>query len=53
MKKKKLFIGLMGVTDNGTLVTPNGTKLFRLPLKLARFIQKIQHKIAEKTWNFS
>jgi hypothetical protein len=44
------MIGLMGVKGDGTLVTPRGTELFRVPLRIAALIQKIQHKIAWSTW---
>ena len=43
------MIGLMGVSDNGTLYAPNGKKLFRLPLRLAVLVQKAQHWIARRT----
>jgi len=43
------MIGLMGVKDDGTLVTPNGTDLIRLPLRVSSIIQRIQHKIARLT----
>ena len=48
-KQMKMFIGLMGVSNNGTLVTPSGKNLFRLPLRLASFIQRVHHKIARTT----
>lgn len=50
----KLFIGLMGVKNDGkTLVSPNGKTLFKVHSQwLARKIQRIQHSIAIKTWNF-
>ena len=44
------MIGLMGVSDNGTLYTPNGKKLLRLPVKLAHLVQQVQHWIARLTW---
>jgi hypothetical protein len=46
----EMFIGLMGVKGDGTLVTPNGRELFRVPLRIAAIIQRIQHKIAALTW---
>ncbi len=46
---KKPFIGLMGVSHDGTMYTPSGKKLFRLPLRLASIIQRVQHKIARLT----
>ena len=47
--KNKMFIGLMGISSDGTMYTPNGKKLFRLPLKLASIIQQIQHRISRLT----
>jgi hypothetical protein len=44
-----MFIGLMGVKDDGTLVTPKGKDLFRVPKLLAIIIQRIQHWIARLT----
>lgn len=41
-----IFIGLMGVGDDGTLFTPSGKRLFRVSLRLAIMIQRIQHWIA-------
>ena len=46
------FIGLMGVTSDGTLVTPSGKDLFRVPMRVAWFIQKVQHKIARFTHRY-
>lgn len=43
------MIGLMGISNDGTLVTPNGTRLFKVPNKLGMFIQRFQHWIAVKT----
>lgn len=40
------MIGLMGIAVDGTLVTPKGRRLFRVPLKLAWFILRLQHFIA-------
>lgn len=49
----KIYIGLMGVGNDGkTLYLPNGKKLFKVPFG-ADFIQKIQHKIAVRTHTFS
>lgn len=48
--KENDMIGLMGVSDNGTLYTPSNRKLFRMPLRLAIMVQKAQHWIARKTW---
>ncbi|MDD5649993.1 MAG: hypothetical protein PHF86_06205 [Candidatus Nanoarchaeia archaeon] len=45
-----MFIGLMGVADDGTLVTPNGRRLFKVPLCIAAIVQRIQHKVAQLTW---
>lgn len=44
------FIGLMGVKNDYTLVTPGGRELFRVPAWAAWRIQHIQHWIAQKTW---
>lgn len=44
-------IGLIGLDSNGMLYKPNGSKLFKLPFKIACKIQKFQHWIARKTWN--
>jgi hypothetical protein len=46
-----LFIGLMGVGADGTMYTPSGRRLFRLPLRVASFVQRVQHWIAHKTWS--
>jgi len=45
-----MFIGLMGVKSDNTLVTPNGRELFKVPEWAAMRIQRIQHWIAQKTW---
>lgn len=45
-----MFIGLMGVEKDGTLISPKGKRLFRVPFWAACKIQKIQHWIAGKTW---
>jgi hypothetical protein len=45
-----MFIGLMGVKSDNTLVTPSGRELFRVPLWAAIVIQRAQHWIAQKTW---
>jgi hypothetical protein len=42
--------GLMGVSSDGTMFTPNGKKLFKLPATLAFAVQSIQHWVAIKTW---
>jgi hypothetical protein len=44
------MIGLMGVNDKGEMFTPSGRRLFRLPLRLAAMVQRVQHWIAVKTW---
>ena len=45
------MIGFMGVKDDGkTLITPSGRELFKVPSIIARWIQRIQHYIARKTW---
>jgi hypothetical protein len=46
-----MFIGLMGVTNEGVLVTPSGIELFKVPACIGSAIQKMQHWIAQKTWN--
>jgi hypothetical protein len=47
---KKMFIGLMGVKNDGkTLVSPSGKVLFKVPKPIARIIQRIQHRIAYLT----
>ena len=48
-----MFIGLMGVKNDGTLVTPSGVELFKVPPLIGRLVQKTQHWIAEKTWSDS
>lgn len=45
-----MFIGLMGLGSDGTLYTPSGKKLFRMPKKLGRMVQRIQHWVAIQTW---
>jgi hypothetical protein len=47
---KLKFTGLMGVGNDGTLYTPSGNKLIRLPLYLAFRVQAIQHWYAQRTW---
>ena len=46
-----MFIGLMGVTSDGKLVTPSGKNLVRVPMWIAWRIQSVQHWIAQKTWD--
>ena len=46
------FIGLMGVSSDGTLWTPSGRRLFKCPQWAAWRIQRIQHWIAKKTWRY-
>lgn len=46
----KIFIGLMGVDSNNTLITPKGKKLFKVPSWLSWRIQIIQHELAMLTW---
>ena len=47
-----MFIGLMGIENDGkTLVSPSGKRLIRVPKVIARITQRIQHKIAQLTWN--
>jgi hypothetical protein len=45
-----MFIGLMGVKSDNTLVTPSGRELFKVPGWVAWRIQHVQHWIAKKTW---
>jgi hypothetical protein len=45
-----MFIGLMGVKSDNTLVTPGGRELFKVPGWAAWRIQHVQHWIAKKTW---
>ncbi len=45
-----MFIGLMGVSSDNTLITPSGRKLFRVPAWLARRVQGMQHWIAKRSW---
>lgn len=49
-KSDKKFIGLMGVKSDGRLVTPSGKPLFKLPLRLAAFVQRMQHRVAKRSW---
>lgn len=37
------YIGLMGVANDGTLVTPSGKRLFKVPSWCSWRIQRIQH----------
>ncbi len=48
-----MFIGLMGVESDGMLVTPSGRRLFRVTIRLASLIQRIQHWIAQLSWKRS
>ena len=45
-----MFIGLMGIKNDGTLVSPSGIELFKVPMWLGRKIQAAQHWVAKKTW---
>ena len=45
-----MFIGLMGVTGDNTLVTPSGRTLFKVPGWAAWRIQRVQHWVAQLTW---
>lgn len=45
-----MFIGLMGVSDDGILITPSGKDICKVPLWFAWKIQKIQHFIARLAW---
>lgn len=44
------LIGLMGVGDDGTLYEPNGWRIYRVPMRLACLIQRVQHWVAQLTW---
>lgn len=44
------MIGLLGVSDDGTLYSPRGRRLMRLPLRLACLVQRLQHWLAVLTW---
>ena len=44
------FTGLLGVKSNGTIVSPNGKDLFKLPMIVSIKIQSIQHWFAKLTW---
>ena len=46
-----MFIGLMGLGDDGMLYAPSGRRLMRLPLRLASLAQRAQHWIAQRTWH--
>jgi hypothetical protein len=46
-----MFIGLMGLGADGTLYTPSGAKLFRVPLRVGAVIQRVQQWIARRTWH--
>lgn len=47
-----MFIGLMGVDDNGkTMYFPNGKTIGKLPWGLAWKVQRIQHWVAMRTWH--
>ncbi len=45
-----MFIGLMGISNDGVLVTPKGKNLFKVIVELGMVIQRVQHWIAQKTW---
>lgn len=44
-----MFIGLMGLANDGALVTPSGKRLFRVPIRVGCLIQRFQHRIARLT----
>lgn len=48
-----MFIGLMGINNNGVLVTPSGRNLIKVPLYIAIIIQRIQHWIARISWKYT
>lgn len=43
-------MGLIGLHSDGTLVTPSGRVLCRLPMWLATIAQRVQHWIAGIRW---
>lgn len=45
-----MFIGLMGVSNEGILITPSGKNICKVPIWVASKIQRIQHFIAKLTW---
>jgi len=45
-----MFIGLMGVASDGTLYTPSGNKICKVPQWAAWRIQRAQHWVAQLTW---
>jgi len=45
-----MFIGLMGVGADGTLYTPSGKKIIRLPLWLSQRIKNFCDRLARFTW---
>lgn len=44
------MIGLIGLGCDGTLYSPGGKRLVRLPRWLARIVQRVQHWFAVLTW---
>ena len=42
-----LNIGLMGLTSDGMLITPNGKNLFRVPFWIGSRIQRTQHWVVK------
>lgn len=45
-----MFIGLMGVGNDGMLYTPKGSKLIRVPMRVAVVVQRVQNWIARLSW---
>jgi hypothetical protein len=41
-------VGLMGVGEDGTLYSPKGNRLVKLPFRIACWVQKVQHWVAFK-----
>jgi len=41
-----LMEGLMGLKSDGTIVHPAGGDIVKLPMRLASFIQRLQHHLA-------
>jgi len=50
--KGRPLIGLMGVANDGTLISPSGKWAMKCPLWLACKIQRVQHTVARFSWKF-
>lgn len=44
------MIGLMGIESDGTMFTPSGRRVCRVPFAFAAMVQSIQHWVAMRTW---